>query len=246
MTQNDVITSKKNPLIAHFSRLSEDGSYRRTCGEYVCEGVKLLNDALASGLEINNVLCTRSAALPELPELTKIHYASGDALATASYQQTPQGVLFTVPLPKVQGICLDTNRSYLLLDRVQDPGNVGTMLRTAEAFGFAGALLLQGCADPYSPKTLRGSMGAVFRLNICMLSALETFPLPIYAAVQNGEDVTTAEKRPCILAIGNEGQGLSSDIIFAAEKRVTIPMRGRAESLNAATAAAILMWELSK
>ena len=139
----------------------------------------------------------------------------------------------------------------MVLDGVQDPGNVGTILRTLDAFDFDGLLLLEGCADPWSVKTVRSSMGAVFRRPVWCLKAaqlpglLTRSSLPLYGTAlrQDTEDVRAVPLDRCAIVIGSEGQGISDAVLALCQKTVKIPMSQRCESLNAAIAATVLLWE---
>ena len=143
---------------------------------------------------------------------------------------------------------------YVVLDGVQDPGNVGAVLRTADAFGCTGALLLPGCADPYGPKTLRAAMGAVFRLPLYTVG-LEDLPrlladagLPLYGAAlrDDTEDARALALRRCAIAIGSEGRGLTEGVLALCDRTIKIPMSEHCESLNAAAAATVLLWEAAR
>ena len=139
----------------------------------------------------------------------------------------------------------------MVLDGVQDPGNVGTVIRTADAFGCDGVILLTGCADPYSVKTLRSSMGAVFRLPVWCTDAetlhvrLRDAGLPLYGAALRDDtaDVRALPLHRCAIAIGSEGRGLTAQVLALCDRAVRIPMEAHCESLNAAMAAAVLLWE---
>ncbi len=165
-------------------------------------------------------------------------------------RETPQGVLSVCGLP---GRTLPeqlTGRRYVVLDGVQDPGNVGTILRTADAFHADGLFLVNACADLYNPKTVRASMGAVFRCPVwtCGLEELRALltksGLPLYGAALRSDtvDVRRADFSHCAVAVGSEGKGLSA----ACDLTVRIPMSGHCESLNAAAAAAVLLWEAAR
>jgi TrmH family RNA methyltransferase len=132
----------------------------------------------------------------------------------------------------------------VLLDRMQDPGNVGAILRTAEAFSVDTVLLTLGCADPYGPKALRAAMGAALRQKIAFVEPDSLPPLPLVALDADGDDIRSWKPEPCIAVIGNEGEGIAPEFLRKCGKRLRIPMTGRVESLNAAVAAAVLMWEL--
>ena len=169
------ITSRENKLIRHISRLATDAKYRRANGEYVCEGEKLLWEALRDGVELHTVLweqrsfLTAQAADPaRIAALERLGCrcvtAPAQVFGAASFLETFSGPLFVCavreyPLP-------ETGRHFLVLDGVQDPGNVGTVIRTAAALGFDTVILCGACADVYSPKTARATMGAIFRENI--------------------------------------------------------------------------------
>ena len=172
-------------------------------------------------------------------------------MTSVSPMKTPQGVLFTCRIPARALPEKLTGRRYAVLEGVQDPGNVGTVLRTLDAFDADGLFLLPGCADVYSPKTMRASMGAVFRRPVwtCMGQELHTLlrrsGIPLYGAALRPDalDARQADYSRCALAIGSEGRGLSREVPELCDKTVLIPMSPRCESLNAAIAAAVLLWE---
>lgn len=170
---------------------------------------------------------------------------------------TTQGVFCIVEMPQNSfGVdTLNPEGKYLALEDIQDPGNLGTILRTAEAMGIDGVLLSAGCTDIYSPKVVRASMGAVFRLPFCAgvdmpkaAQELKSKGMKVYAAVaEGGEDILSADLSGGVVAvIGNEGNGLTRECIDSCSARLTVRMRGRAESLNAAAAATVIIWEITK
>jgi len=165
--------------------------------------------------------------------------------------EAPQGVVFSCPIKDLRlPERLSPEGRYLVLDGVQDPGNVGTILRTADAFQTE-VILLPGCADLYNPKTVRAGMGVHFRSAIyrCALSELTPLlreaGLPLYGAALRADtaDVREVNLRHCAMAVGSEGRGLSAEVLAECDRTVRIPMDGRCESLNAASAAAVLLWE---
>ena len=172
-------------------------------------------------------------------------------MASISPMKSPHGALFTVALQETEVPEALPGSRYLVLDGVQDPGNVGTILRTLDAFGFDGLLLLEGCADPWSVKTVRSSMGAVFRRPVWCLKAaqlpglLERSGLSLYGTAlrQDTEDVRAISLDRCAVVIGSEGQGISDTVLAMCQKTIRIPMTDRCESLNAAIAAAVVLWE---
>ena len=242
------ITSRHNPLVAELRRLAADKGARRESGLMLGQGWKLLYEALAAGFLPETVFCCGEA--PELPENTRCYAVTEDLLAYISPMKSAPELLFTVPIPEEPGPVFGR---VLLAENMQDPGNVGAMIRTAAAFGFDGVLLAGTCADPWSPKAMRSSMGAVFRLKLWERSglpeALEELSgedLPIIAAALGEHSVTAGTFRfpeRFALAVGNEGHGLSPELLHRADKIIRIPMAPGAESLNAAAAAAVLMWE---
>lgn len=245
------ITSRKNPLLEHIRRL-DDGAYRRRCGAFLCDSPKLVDEALRHGAEVTAVVISDGGALPaSLPEGVRCVSVPADVMASISPHRTPQGVLAVCTLPDTAPPASLAPGRYIVLDGVQDPGNVGTVLRTADAFGCAGALLLPGCADLYSLKTLRASMGAVFRMPAWTVDAdglrslLTAAGLPLYGAALRHDtvDVRRRDLRRCAIAVGSEGRGLSDRVLALCDETLRIPMSDHCESLNAAAAAAVLLWE---
>lgn len=245
------ITSRTNPLLTHIRRLAASGSYRRQCGEYLGDSPKLLQEALLWKAELVCVVHTGAAELPPLPADVRMVEVPADIMTSVSPMKTPQGVLFTC---RISARALPeklTGRRYAVLEGVQDPGNVGTVLRTLDAFDADGLFLLPGCADVYSPKTMRASMGAVFRRPVWSVTPEELGDLlrrsgiPLYGAALRPDamDARQADYSRCALAIGSEGRGLSREVLDLCDKTVLIPMSPRCESLNAAIAAAVLLWE---
>ena len=169
------ITSRSNPLIKHLRLLASSGTYRRQQGQFLCDSPKLLEEALRWEAGVETVVYTAGAPLPPLPASVRAVEVTEDVMAAASPAKTPQGVLCVCALPQPALPPPLDGRRYVALDGVQDPGNVGTVLRTADAFECDGLLLLPGCADPYGPKAVRASMGAVFRRRVwtCGVAELE-------------------------------------------------------------------------
>jgi TrmH family RNA methyltransferase len=238
------VSSRQNPLIRHMARLARDASARREAGEILCEGDKLLRDALDTGLMPIAALFAEGRSLPPLPESVRAVTVPAAILESVSSLRSPPDVLFTMKRPEPVSQVSLTGR-HILLDRMQDPGNVGAVLRTAEAFSVDTVLLTSGCADPYGPKTLRAAMGAALRQKLAFVEPDELPPLPLIALDAEGDDIREWKPEPCIAVIGNEGEGVAPELLRRCERRLRIPMTGQAESLNAAVAAAILMWELT-
>lgn len=245
------ITSRANPLLVHMKKLAASAAYRREQGVYLCDSPKLLAEALKWHTPVREIAVTVGTALPPLPEGIRTVEVPEDVMASISPMKSPQGALFTVALPGGKVPAALPGSRYMVLDGVQDPGNVGTILRTLDAFDFDGLLLLEGCADPWSVKTVRSSMGAVFRRPVWCMKA-EDLPgllarsnLPLYGTAlrQDTEDVRAVSLDRCAIVIGSEGQGIRDTVLDMCQKTLKIPMTERCESLNAAIAAAVLLWE---
>lgn len=244
------ITSRSNPLMTHIRKLVSSGAYRRKCGEFVCDGHKLLSEALHWQAKLSVVVVSEGTEVPALPVRTVT--VPADVMKSIAPSETPQGVLFvcameTPPLPeKLEG------RHYVVLDSVQDPGNVGTILRTADAFDCDGMFLVGACADLYNPKTVRATMGAVFRRPVWRCGAaevkhlLQTSGIPLLGAALRHDTVDAREVdyTRAAVAIGSEGKGLSGEMLGLCDQTIRLPMSERCESLNAAVAASVLLWEM--
>jgi RNA methyltransferase, TrmH family len=252
-----MIESQANPHVKHIRSLAADRKDRRRERLFVLEGVRLVADALASGVVLDLALyapeqlgltAAGQELLSELETLDVAHQASAQVVAAASDTLHPQGVVALGRWPSVEpgvpGI-------ILVLDAIQDPGNMGALLRSAEAVGVAEVLCTIGTVDVYSPKVVRAAMGAHMRLSITQdLSWDETgerlsFVDHVYAADAEARMPYFAAdwRQPSALIIGNEAHGLSEDARALARSPIGIPMRGRAESLNAAVAGSVILFE---
>ncbi|MDO4271249.1 MAG: RNA methyltransferase [Eubacteriales bacterium] len=256
------IQSRQNTAFRHLARLGREKKYRKSTGEMLCEGEKMLHEALDAGAQIKTVLvrgggadAASGALLARAEQAGAALYCAPEALFTAASDvETPQNVIFSCVQPQWDAAALDGKEQVLLLDGLQDPGNLGTILRTAEAFALGAVVLCEGCADPFSPKVVRATMGAVFRLPCVSLpleramERLRAGGLSIYATALHGDSVPLGSvglKKAAVI-IGSEGRGVSQQALAGADKRVVIPMAGRAESLNAGVAAAIVIYEMTK
>jgi len=245
-----LITSRENPQIKLAVRLRESAKARREHGLFFLEGYRLCNDALEHGFAPQALYCTETALLKYKPQHENITLISDHVTQKLADTQTPQGVfgVFNVNHPTPTGHP-SAEGNYLALENLQDPANLGAIARTAEALGLDGLVVSGGC-DIYHPKALRAGMGALLRLPVMQADDLPCFlrtsDLPSFAAVLS-EDATPLPlcdfSAGCVIAIGNEGNGLSREAIQACKQKLMIPMAGKAESLNAAAAAAIIMWE---
>ena len=245
------LTSMKNPKVQFFRSLKERKG-RLAGGAFLAEGEKMAAEALASGFPVEALLLREDHAPPPgLPADLPVFVLPEHVFASLSDTRTPQGIAAVVrmqPRPPV-------GSRLIALDGVQDPGNVGTILRTADAAGLDGVLLGPDCADVFSPKTLRATMGSIFRMGLLFpedlasrLSALRAEGFAILSSQLDGElfSALPAPGDRWVLVIGSEGNGVSAAVRAAATHHIRLPMRGGAESLNAAVAAGIMMYELMK
>lgn len=248
----ETITSRQNPLMTHLRKLASSRSYRKKSREYLCDGTKLLAEALKWGAEVQTAVFSEGVDIPPLPDGVRAVRVSEELMRSVSPMETPQGALFTVALPEVQLPETLSGKHYLVLDGVQDPGNVGTILRTADAFDCDGVFLVNACADLYNPKTARATMGAIFRREAYTVTAEELFALlrksgvQLYGTALRDDTVPLAEANlaRAAVAIGSEGRGLSQQVLDECAKTLKIPMNPRCESLNAAIAATVVLWEM--
>lgn len=258
----DFLSSKNNEKIKSAAAVRSSSKTRRESGLFFLEGARLCRDAAESGTKIMQAFFS-SAALEKysghcekIIAASKESYTVSDEVAEKlSDTQNSQGIFCVCKVKnspnRLQSI--DPEGKYLLLENIQDPSNLGAVSRTAEALGISGLIVCGGC-DIYNPKALRASMGSALRLNIIVSDSAEEVireanskgMLTLASTPSRESENITALKIDggAVCAVGNEGNGVSEKTMNACRKKVTIPMEGRAESLNAATAAAILIWEM--
>ena len=246
----EIITSLKNPRVALWRSLKRTAD-RREAGLFLVEGDKSVAEALESGFEAEAVLLDADRPVPaDIPGGLPLVRLPAHVLAAVCDTKTPQGIAAVMrmrPRPV-------TGRRLAVLDGVQDPGNVGTIIRTADAAGLDGVILSADCADPYGPKVLRATMGSVFHLPTEVsedlperLRSLQRQGIPVLSSQLDGVpfDSWKPGESGFALVIGSEGNGVSPAVRSLADARLCLPMRGRAESLNAAVAAGIMMYALT-
>ena len=243
------ITSRKNPLLQQVKKLLSSRKARAEAGLYAADGTKLLAEAVRWQAGVRTVILSEGVEA-ELPENVRIIRVPADVMASVSPMESPQGALFLCALPERTAFV--PRPGMLLLDGIQDPGNLGTMLRTADALNIPVALL-EGCADPYSHKVVRASMGAVFRTQPVITTWEEVkatcgaagIPVAVTALSDRAKDLRQADLRNMAVVIGSEGQGVRREILESADAELIIPMNAHCESLNAAVAAVIVMWQMT-
>lgn len=244
------ISSRKNPLLQQVKKLLSSRAERRKTGLFVGDGVKLLEEAVKywSGLE---TVILSEGVQAEVPAGVRIVRVPEDVMASISPMEAPQGALFLAKLPQAAEFV--PQKGMLILDGIQDPGNIGTILRTADAMDVP-VVLLEGCADPWSWKVVRSTMGAAFRKPVYQARWEEVLskcraaniPIGVTALSDRAVDIRSADLREMALIIGSEGRGVRQEVLDAADHELIIPMNPHCESLNAAVAAAIVMWEIRR
>lgn len=247
-TQKEYISSRKNSLIQQVRRLLSSRKERESTGLFVSDGTKLLEEAIRWEGQLTTVIHTENIAV-DLPEDIREVVVPEEIMEYISPMATPQGALFLCRLPEKREFIPQSG--MLILDGIQDPGNLGTILRTADALDVP-VVLLPGCADPYSHKVVRSSMGAIFRTPVIeadfetVKTACEkaNIPLAVTALRHDAADLRTAPLSQMAVVIGSEGQGVSQSVMDACTQFLIIPMNPHCESLNAAIAAGIVMWQM--
>lgn len=245
-----VITSRKNPLLQQVKRLLTSRKAREEAGLFVADGTKLLAEAVRYFPGLDTVILSEGVEA-EVPESVRLVRVPSDVMASISPMETPQGALFLCRLPEKKAF--EPKPGSLLLDGIQDPGNLGTILRTADALDIPVALL-EGCADPYSHKVVRASMGAVLRTQPVQTTWEQAqkdcvsagIPIGVTALSDRAKDLREAPLQKMAVVIGSEGRGVRQEILESADAELIIPMNAHCESLNAAVAATIVMWQMKQ
>lgn len=264
------ITSRQNPYVSYVCKLSEK-KHRENEKKFRFDGVKLLGEAVRCGVELESVLLTREAfekvsdVLGRMNRKISVKLLSDSVFSKISEEKSPEGVICVAKhIDKIHKIIKIKDegkavsdelkdKSVFILESVRDPGNMGTIIRTAAAFGVDFLLISDDCADIYNSKTIRAAMGTLFHQNImrvdnicAAIKMLSKQGRDVYAATLGREAVllgnVALDRRDCI-AVGNEGHGLSEEAIAACGKKILIPMMPDTESLNAAIASSVCLWE---
>ncbi|WP_342706532.1 RNA methyltransferase [Pelagirhabdus alkalitolerans] len=238
----------KNETIKNWSKLKKK-KYREKMQQFIIEGDHLIEEAISSGWEIDAIVAVENKTFDHSDNSLKVVRVTEPVMLHLSETKSPQGILAIV---KMKAFNITTQKRLLLLDEIQDPGNLGTMIRTADAAGFDAVLLGRGTVDVYNDKTIRSTQGSLFHLPILPVDLLEE--IPRLKAEGVNILVSTLERAKTIdqvnptdkmgLVVGNEGNGVSDAILELADERIHIPIYGQAESLNVSVAAGIMMYAL--
>ena len=257
-----IIKSKDNSVVKQIAKLNKSSKFRRESKLFIAEGLRIVNDAIENSVDIDFLVLSESAVnkysdfYKQITDMGYKHYIfSDDLFMKVTDTKTPQGVLGAIKLLDKNALfgTIKGDEKFVALENIQDPGNMGTSFRTAEAIGINGIIMTKDCCDIYSPKVVRSTMGAIFRMPFIIVESINDFicnnKINSYAAVVDSSAtkiVDVSFTKPCVCVIGNEGNGLTMETINSCTESVTIPMIGRAESLNASVAASIFMWEMMK
>ncbi|API89995.1 RNA methyltransferase [Marinilactibacillus sp. 15R] len=247
------IESIKNKKIKSWKKLLTKKG-RQKSQKYIIEGFHLVEEAIKADVQIDYLLISENLNQDDwLKNITvESIELSEEVSAELSDTETPQGIYAILPFPEPINY-KEIDRPYLFLDAVQDPGNVGTLIRSADAAGFGGVVLGEGSADLFNPKTLRSAQGSHFHLNIYhgdLISWIRRFQSEekiVYGTALDERAVSYIGEKPetnFALIVGNEGAGVNSEVLKETDKNLYIPIKGQAESLNVAIAASILMFSL--
>jgi len=256
------LTSMQNALIQQMRKLQQKKA-RLQSNLFLCEGIRSLEAAFSSNVKIHSLFVTAEALeKPRIADFCRevsnlgvsVYQVSQRILAGLSQTETNQGIIAAIEQTKCDLQQLHAGMRILLLDRLQDPGNAGTALRSAAAFGFDAVVFLPGSVDPWGDKVIRSSAGSLFQVMVveaeseeAVILRLKELHLPLAAtALTDAEELAEQHwlKQPLALAVGNEGQGISNTLLQAADYRLTIPMIGPTESLNVAVATGILLFKM--
>ena len=245
------ISSRKNPLLQQTRRILTSRREREETGLFAGEGTKLLAEAVRYAPEWLHTVFLAEGVEQETPEHVRRVRLPRELLDSLSTMDAPQGAIFLCRMPEEPEFV--PKPGTLLLDGLQDPGNLGTILRTADALGTS-VVLLEGCADRFSPKTVRATMSALFRrpsYRMDWKAARDAFhqagiPIAVTALSPRAEDIREADVSKMAVVIGSEGRGVRPEVLEQADRELIIPMDPHCESLNAAVAATIVLWQMRK
>ena len=252
------ISSKENELIKHIKKL-KDKKERDSSNEYVIEGIKLIQEAIQENVNIKQIIvcddCDKTESIPKdlMYEIAKYDciYVTKKIFKYISEVQEPQGILAIIDKNNSDSEIDYTQDIIVALDDVQDPGNLGTILRTVDSIGLTQILVSKGTADSYNPKVVRSTMGAIFRIKIIEFEDLEKTLKEIkkhkfkvvVTSLQTENSIYEINYNKKVIVIGNEAKGVEKNIQDLADEKIKIPMLGKTESLNASVATGIVLYE---
>ena len=253
-----VITSKDNEKIKHIKKLKEK-KYRDMYNEYLIEGIKIVEEAIRENVNIKTIIicddCDIETSISEelRYEIAKREciYVPEKIFITLTDVTTPQSIMAVVEKGNGKSEISFNEDLYLVLDNIQDPGNMGTILRTADSINLKQIIVSKGTADVYNPKVVRSTMGAIFRVNVIVsdnlidiIKGLKKHKIKIMATnLEESKSIYEVDYKKSAIVIGNEANGVSKDILNIADEKIRIPMLGKTESLNAAVATGIVLYE---
>lgn len=251
----NVLSSRNNPIVKNAKLLSSKKG-REQSGRYLIEGKKLIEEAMSSGVKLRDVYISESVQPFPLPSETNIYYVTEDIMKAICDTVTPQGIAAVIDIPiKTEPDFCNFNGLIVALDGLSDPGNIGTIIRTADAAGASCVLMSSNCAELYSPKTIRSTMGSIYHIPVFhgleleyTLNRAKTAGFKVLGSALNGNGFYdyVPSSRKNIIIIGNEAHGISHSSQAISDVLLTLPMRGRAESLNASVAAGVMIYELTR
>lgn len=262
--KEQLLTSRENDLVKYCTKLKKGRSFRYSEKKFLLEGVRLCYDSFCNGYPIQTLFYTEEALHKNPGQIAQMQLGAECCFRISQpiaekLSDTPhsQGVFTLCPMKDIlRPLIQAPSGKLLVLDSLQDPGNMGTIFRTSEALGLDGLVLTSSCVDPFSPKVLRSAMGAFFTLPIFLaetgleaVQILHKKQMRCYAALLDSDSVPLPQcdfSQPSAVFIGNEGNGLPPETASACDVKMILPMRGKAESLNAAVCAAICIWEMTR
>ena len=253
------ITSKDNETIKYIKKLKEK-KYRDQYNEFIVEGIKMIEEAIQENAQIKSIIicddCKTQGNLSSelMYEIAKMNciYVSEKVFSSITDVTNPQGIMAIIQKPENDEKTIDYNSQiYLILDNIQDPGNMGTILRTADSLNIKQIIVSKGSADIYNPKVVRSTMGAIFRVKsietenlVKTIKELKKHKITVYATdLKTDKSIYDVNYNKSAIIIGNEANGVSDDILKEANERIKIPMIGKTESLNAAVATSVILYQ---
>lgn len=254
------ITSKDNETIKHIKKLKEK-KYREEYKEFIIEGIKMIEEAIFEKAKIKSIIicddCKTSGNIPNelMYEIAKFDciYVSEKVFGSITEVSNPQGIMAIIEKVENGENKIDYNEeNFLILDNIQDPGNMGTILRTADSLNIKQIIVSKGTADIFNPKVVRSTMGAIFRIKVIEVDNLvkaikdmKKHKIKVYATdLKTDKSIYDVDYEKSAIVIGNEANGVSQDVLNEATERIKIPMIGKTESLNAAVATSIILYEV--